>query len=179
MAPGVQAVGMNPLIAGNGGFGASNLTIDGVSGNDAGNERNLQTVPTLEAIGEFKVIANGASAEFGQGGAQIVVVSKTGSNEFHGSASTSIAIASPPRTISSRIAPDWRGLRSTAMNMAFSLGGPVKRNKIFFHGAFEGYRAAASSTVTTQMPTTALRAGDFSLLPAIRDPFNDGAALPG
>ena len=60
MAPGVQAVGTNPLIAGNGGFGASNLTIDGVSGNDAGNERNLQTVPTLEAIGEFKVIANGA-----------------------------------------------------------------------------------------------------------------------
>ena len=57
MAPGVQAAGLNPLIAGNGGFGASNLTIDGVSGNDAGNERNLQTVPTLEAIGEFKVIA--------------------------------------------------------------------------------------------------------------------------
>ena len=37
MAPGVQAAGLNPLIAGNGGFGASNLTIDGVSGNDAGN----------------------------------------------------------------------------------------------------------------------------------------------
>src|SRR5260370_38836018 len=73
------------MMTGKGVCGASNLIIDGVSGKDAGNERNLQTVPTLEAIGEFKVIANGASAEFGQGGAQIVVVTKTGSNEFHGS----------------------------------------------------------------------------------------------
>ena len=178
MAPGVQAVGMNPLIAGNGGFGASNLTIDGVSGNDVGNERNLQTVPTLEAIGEFKVIANGASAEFGQGGAQIVVVSKTGSNEFHGS----VFYFNRNRiTAANNFFSNRAGLDRPPFNRneyGFSLGGPVKKNRIFFHGAFEGYRAAASQTITTQMPTRALRAGDFSALPPVRDPFNNGAPFP-
>src|SRR6266567_1887509 len=179
MAPGVQAVGLNPLIAGNGGFGASNLTIDGVSGNDAGNERNLQTVPTLEAIGEFKVIANGASAEFGQGGAQIVVVTKTGSNEFHGSLFyfNRNRVTSANNFFSNRA-----GLERPPFNRneyGASLGGPVIRNKLFFHGAFEGYRAAASQTIVTLMPTKALRSGDFSLLPAIKDPFNDGAPFPG
>jgi len=69
LAPGVQNPAMNPYVAGNGGFGAVNLTIGGVSGNDAGNERNLAMLPSLESVGEFKVIANNASADFGRGGA--------------------------------------------------------------------------------------------------------------
>jgi len=179
LAPGVQAPNMNPLIAGNGGFGASNLTIDGVSGNDIGNERNLQTVPTLEAIGEFKVIANGASAEFGQGGAQIVVVSKSGSNEYHGS----LFYFNRNRvTAANNFFSNRAGLPRPPFNRneyGASLGGPIRKNKLFFHGAFEGYRAAASQTIVTQMPTRALRSGDFSSLPAILDPFNNGAPFPG
>ena len=62
LSRGVQGAGQNTLIAGSGGFGAVDLRIDGVSGNDHGNERNLQTVPSLESIAEFKVLANGGSA---------------------------------------------------------------------------------------------------------------------
>jgi hypothetical protein len=50
-----------------------------------GNERLGPVVPSLESIEEFKVLSNGASAEFGRGGSQILVQTKSGTNQFHGS----------------------------------------------------------------------------------------------
>jgi hypothetical protein len=174
----VQAAGQNPLIAGSGGFGAVDLRIDGVSGNDHGNERNLQTVPSLESIAEFKVLANGGSAEFGRGGAQIIVATKGGTNEFHGSL---IYFNRNRVTAANNFFSNRAGLARPTFNRneyGGSLGGPIKRNKLFFFGNFEGFRQTASVTLTTQMPTAALRSGDFTGLPQIRDPFNGGVPFP-
>ncbi|HLB86484.1 MAG TPA: carboxypeptidase-like regulatory domain-containing protein, partial [Terriglobales bacterium] len=66
LAPGVMTTGQNPIISGGTWFGSTNMTIDGVSDIDTGNERLGPVVPSLESIAEFKVIANGASAEFGR-----------------------------------------------------------------------------------------------------------------
>ena len=85
LAPGVQKATINPMVAGGAWFGAANMTVDGAANIDVGNERILPLAPSLESIAEFKVIANGGSAEFGRGGSQVVVVSKSGTNEFHGS----------------------------------------------------------------------------------------------
>jgi len=178
LSPGVQAAGQNPLIAGSGGFGAVDLRIDGVSGNDHGNERNLQTVPSLESIAEFKVLANGASAEFGRGGAQIVVATKGGTNEFHGSL---LYFNRNRVTAANNFFSNRAGLPRPPFNRneyGGSLGGPMRRNKLFFFGNFEGFRQTASVTLTTQMPTVALRSGDFTGLAAIRDPFNSGVPFP-
>ncbi len=179
LAPGVQNPGTNPYVAGNGGFGAVNLTIDGVSGNDAGNERNLTTVPSLESIGEFKVIANNASAEFGRGGAQIVISSKSGTNEMHGSMfyfNRNKALA----------ANSFFNNRAGIVRQVFnrneygaSVGGKIIKNKLFYFSSFEGFRLLRAGQNVTQMPTTALRQGDFSLVPTlIRDPFNGANPFP-
>lgn len=178
LAPGVQNPAMNPYVAGNGGFGAVNLTIDGVSGNDAGNERNLATVPSLESVGEFKVIANNASAEFGRGGAQIVLSSKSGTNELHGSL---FYFNRNRATAANTFFNNRAGIGRQVFNRneyGASLGGPILKNKLFYFGSFEGFRLARAGNITTQMPTVALRQGDFSALPPIRDPFNGGVPFP-
>src|SRR5437763_3508648 len=71
LAPGVMRTGQNPVISGGVWFGSTNMTVDGVSNIDTGNERLSPLTPSLEAVGEFRVISNGASAEFGRGGAQV------------------------------------------------------------------------------------------------------------
>lgn len=178
LAPGVQNPAMNPYVGGNGGFGAVNLTIDGVGGNDAGNERNLTTVPSLDAVAEFKVVANGASAEFGRGGAQIVLVSKKGTNEFHGSL---FAFNRNRFTAANSFFNNRGGIARPVFNRneyGASLGGPIVKNKLFFFGSFEGFRLARAGQNVTQMPTQALREGNFAGLPQIRDPFANGAPFP-
>ena len=84
MMPGVQQAGSNPAIAGAAYRGGTGQTIDGVSNDDAIGERLLGQVPSLEGISEFKVIANAAPAEFGKN-AQIIMASKSGGNDIHGS----------------------------------------------------------------------------------------------
>ena len=180
LAPGVQNPAMNPYVGGNGGFGAVNLTIDGVSGNDAGNERNLATVPSLDALGEFKVIASNASAEFGRGGAQIVLSSKSGTNDLHGAM---FYFNRNRVTAANSFFNNRAGIRRQVFNRneyGVSGGGPIIKNKLFYFGSFEGFRLARAGLNLTQMPTQALRQGDFSLLPtAIKDPFNAGVPFPG
>jgi hypothetical protein len=180
LAPGVQNPAMNPYVAGNGGFGAVNLTIDGVSGNDAGNERNLATVPSLDALGEFKVIAANASAEFGRGGAQIVLSSKSGTNEIHGAVFyfNRNRVAAANSFFNNRAGIPRQVFNRNEYGASF--GGPVVKNKAFYFGAFEGFRLARAGLNVTQMPTKALREGDFTLLPQpIRDPFSGGVPFPG
>ena len=85
LAPGVLRSAQNPIMSASGvWFGSTNMTIDGTANIDFGNERLGPNTPSIDAINEFKVIANGASAEFGRGGSQIVVATKSGSNELHG-----------------------------------------------------------------------------------------------
>jgi hypothetical protein len=62
LAAGIQTGQQNPVIPGATWFGSTNMTIDGVSNIDVGNERLGPTVPSLESMAEFKVITNAASA---------------------------------------------------------------------------------------------------------------------
>ena len=186
LAPGVQqpgggfgsgatgtAAGQYPIVAGSARFGGNNMTVDGIVNNDMLNERILTTTPSLDAVSEFKVIANGASAEFGRGGAQIVVATKSGTNEFHGSllyynrnrvtAAKNFfgtALAKPP---------------FNRNEFGGTLGGPILHNKLFFFGGYEGLRFRQSVTNTLAMPTEALKVGNFAGLAALKDPLNAGA----
>src|ERR1700751_1819757 len=94
LAPGVQGAGAQEQLAvrgvtasigtgtrkTDGGVGA---TFDGVTNQEVTLQRGEGEVPSLDAIGEFKVITTGAPAEFNQP-AQMIVVSKSGTNQLHG-----------------------------------------------------------------------------------------------
>jgi hypothetical protein len=175
LTPGVQKATINPMVAGGAWFGAANMTVDGAANVDVGNERILPLAPSLESIGEFKVIANGGSAEFGRGGSQIVVVSKSGTNEFHGS----LFAFNRNRALSSKhvFATHLPKPPFNRNEFGGSLGGPIVRNKLFFFGNYEGLTRRVSTTTVHAMPTVALKSGNFSGLPAIRDPFT-GTPFP-
>jgi hypothetical protein len=169
LAPGVLRSAQNPIISASGTwFGATNMTIDGAANIDFGNERLGPVTPSIEAISEFKVIGNAATAEFGRGGAQIVVATKAGTNEFHGSLfafNRNRALSAKPFFATHLPKPPFN-----RNEFGGSLGGPIVHNKLFFFGSFEGLRRVESLTNVMTMPTAALRNGDFSGLPALRDP---------
>jgi outer membrane receptor protein involved in Fe transport len=169
LAPGVMSTGQNPVIGGGVWFGSTNMTVDGVSNIDTGNERLSPVAPSLEAIQEFKVIADNASAEFGRGGAQVLVETKSGTNEFHGSLfafNRNRALAAKNFFATSLPLPPFN-----RNEFGGSLGGPVVKNKLFFFGSFEGLRRVMSTPVISSVPTPALKAGNFAGLGVIRDPY--------
>jgi hypothetical protein len=114
------------------------------------------------------VIANAASAEFGRGGTQIVIVTRPGTNQLHGSlfAYNRNAALSAKNFFATGPKPKYN-----RNEYGGSLGGPIVRNKLFYFGSFEGLKRIGSTPVVSAMPTPALKGGDFSGLAAIRDPL--------
>src|SRR5258708_21863490 len=86
LAPGVQRPNSNALISGGSFKGGANQTIDGISNDDVVGARMSDQVPSLEDMAEFNTIGINAPAEYGNGGAQVVIVTKSGANQFHGTA---------------------------------------------------------------------------------------------
>ena len=174
LAPGVQGAGSNPAIAGAAYRGGTGQTVDGVSNDDAIGERLLGQLPSFDGIAEFKVISNAAPAEFGKS-AQIVMATKGGGNEIHGS-----LFAFNRNAVMTAKAHSAQTLAKPAFNRneyGGSVGGPVIKNKLFYFGSFEGLRLVQPTTTQLSMPTQAMRGGDFSsLLPTvvIKNPANGG-----
>ncbi len=170
IAPGVQGAGSNPLISGGTWYGSTNMTLDGVENIDVGNERLLGTTPSLDAVQEFRVIDSGASAEFGRGGAQVIMVTRSGTNAFHGSVfefNRNRALAAKNFFATGLPTPPFN-----RNEFGGSLGGPILRDKLFFFGSYEGLRLRQSQTNVVAMPTADMLNGDFSKIGVtIKDPF--------
>jgi hypothetical protein len=152
--------------------GSRNLTadvlLDGVTTTNFEQNSGIQTVtytPSVDAVEEFKVQQSNFSAEFGFAGATVInVVTRSGSNEFHGSGY---------EFLRNQVldANDWFGnkygnaippLRRN--NYGATFGGPIKKNKTFFFVDYEGLRQRSFSSATAGVPTKAMRTGDFSEL---------------
>ena len=176
LTPGVQRAGQNPIVSASGAwYGTTNMTIDGAANIDFGNERLGPTIPSLEAIGEFRVVANAASAEYGRGGTQIVVATRAGTNQLHGSLfayNRNRALSAKNFFVTHLPKPPFN-----RNEYGGSLGGPILKNKLFYFGSFEGLRRIGSTPIVSAMPTTALKSGDFSGLAAVRDP-STGESFP-
>ena len=79
-------LGGSDLSISGGGVTANLWTVDGANNNDVGSNRTILVYPSVDAIEEFKILRNSYGAEFGQsGGAQINIVTRGGTNTFHGS----------------------------------------------------------------------------------------------
>jgi len=135
--------------------------------------------PAVEGIQEFKVVTNNAGAEYGRGaGAVIVLTTKSGSNQFHGSVFEFLRnSAMDAKNFFDR--PDLKIPPLRLNQFGGSLGGPVIRNKTFFFTTYEGYRELIGQTFQTAVPTAPMRIGNFQGIAAngIFDPLTTNAAV--
>jgi hypothetical protein len=132
---------------------------DGVSNMDTQVDGALNNFRITDAVQEFSVQTSVASAEFGRGtGGEVDVVTKSGTNSLHGSAFEYLRN-------SDLDAADFFSNRNGAPKNPLhrnqyggTLGGPIKHDKIFIFGSYEGFRQVAPTVSTTRVPTAAERA---------------------
>jgi hypothetical protein len=150
-------------IVADGSRGSFNLfMIDGLDDRDQ-SVGTVKVFPNLESIEEFKVQIGNYDAEFASGGAVINVITRSGSNEIHGSAFEFLR----NKDLNSRQFFDASEPPFQQNQFGFSVGGPIKKNKLFFFGDYQGLRIHESSTSILTEPTAALRVGNFSAYPAV------------
>lgn len=133
---------------------------DGLSGKEMQHETNMFS-PSLDAIAEVKIETANYDAEFGsEAGGHINVVTKSGTNQFHGTAYEFLRndLTNAKESYAARKAELRRN------TFGATLGGPIKRDKTFFFGSWESMRLRQGFTQNTTVPTAAFRNGDFSSL---------------
>jgi len=124
---------------------SNNFTIDGVSVNSLGFGGTAVITPNQESIQEITVLSSSYSAEDGRGtGAQVKVVSKSGTNQFHG---TGFFQYQDPNWNAFNKFHGAQGEKPSRVNTNFrqfgsSLGGPVWKDKLFFFFSYEGLRSS-------------------------------------
>src|SRR6266436_61480 len=127
----------------------------------------LTVSPSVDAIEEFKVHTSNYSAEFGgHGGAQVNISTRSGTNAFHGVAYEFLR----NEVLDARNFFDLTKPHFRQNQFGGSLGGPIKRNNTFFFANYEGTRIFKGITITSALPTDALRAGNFAGMGPIIDP---------
>src|SRR5262245_34258682 len=138
-----------------------NFVLDGGNVSNAVGLTRPQQLTSLpvDAMQEFKVIANNYSAEFGHSTGGVVTMStRSGTNEFHGSLFESLRndVFDARNFFASKKAP----IRLNQFGGA--IGGPIRKDKTHFFATWEQTRQTTSETTTSTVPTLANRAGDFS-----------------
>ncbi|HZT29021.1 MAG TPA: TonB-dependent receptor [Bryobacteraceae bacterium] len=129
------------------------------------------SVPSMEAVGEFKVLTNGLSAEYGRlSGGAVTLVTRSGTNGFHGSA---YEFFRNDKLNANDWSSNYFGRPKGVFHdnvFGFAVGGPVfvpkvynGRDRTFFFLNYEGTRhSEGSNAVATGVPTDLERQGDFS-----------------
>jgi Carboxypeptidase regulatory-like domain/TonB-dependent Receptor Plug Domain len=176
LVPGVVPPAQNSTLGYRGGFnvaGASeasnNFTLNGLDNNDeAINAPSFR--PSVDAIGEFKVLTGLYSAEYGRSsGGQVVVVTKSGTNQFHGTAFEYIR----NQVVDARnfFTPANQDPVFKRNQFGATLGGPVRKDKTFFFFSYEGLRLRQEQDGKTTVPLPGMVNGDFSSLLSLATPI--------
>ncbi len=137
---------------------SNNFLIDGAN-NFNGVDGGFVLKPPVDAITEFKILTHNANAEFGNSlGSTTNIITRSGTNRFHGAL--------------------WEFLRNDAFDatnyfastteplkqnqFGGTIGGPIRKDKTFFFGYYEGFRNRQGETDSSTVPSLAQRNGDFS-----------------
>jgi len=143
--------------------------LDGGSHNDPFNNLNLP-IPFPDALQEFKVETSSLPAQYGDHAAAAVnAVTRSGGNKFHGDAFEFIRnYIFNAKNFFGVNTPTSSGRDSLKRNQFGGVvGGPIKRDKLFFFGGYEGTIVRSNPPNSyVQVPTTAMLAGDFSQVTA-------------
>lgn len=139
---------------------SNNFLIDGAN-NFNGIDGGFVLKPPVDAISEFRIITLNANAEFGGAlGSTTNIITRSGTNQVHGTL--------------------WEFLRNDAVDannyfaqtkeplkqsqFGATVGGPIRKNKTFYFGYYEGFRNRQGETALTTVPSVKERTGDFSEL---------------
>ena len=151
-------------------FAGTNYQLDGMNNNDV--VLGIVMVnPAVDSVGQFTASTSNYDAEYHATGAVINVQTKSGTNEFHGSAfeflQNNIFQARDPFTQGLHApgtpAPPNRGIPPLRWNQfGGSLGGPIKKNKLFFFGDYQGTQRRLGASQSLRLPTAAERTGNLS-----------------
>jgi hypothetical protein len=167
----------------------SNVTLDGIGVNDQNNGYAFQSVLNVppDSVQEFRVTTANANADSGySSGAQVALVTKSGTNKFHGAAyaynRNTIFSANDPFLKASQLSS---GEPNTAPKLLYNvfgvtLGGPIKRNRLFFFANYEGKRQSQGTSVLRDVPSAGLQQGYLQYLCTLNpDGSLNTAACPG
>ncbi len=148
----------NIAIGGQRGINTS-VTLDGVDYNDAffggssgdgSAEGRAPFTVSQESVREFQVIQNGASVEFGRsGGGFVNVITKSGNNDFHGSA----FYYNRPQATTAKFANGTDPRDQKTQQFGASIGGPILHDKLFFFGAWDQQIQSTTIPVTSALVT--------------------------
>jgi hypothetical protein len=139
---------------------SNNFLIDGAN-NFNGVDGGFVLKPPVDAIAEFRIITHNANAEFGNAlGSTTNLITRSGTNQFHGTL--------------------WEFLRNDAVDannyfaqtkeplkqnqFGATIGAPIKKDKAFVFGFYEGFRNRQGESALTTVPSLKQRTGDFSEL---------------
>ena len=140
---------------------ANNFMLDGVDNNES-LVNTIVFFPPADAIQEFRVQTNMASAEYGRaGGAMVNTAIKSGTNQFHGAAFDYL------RNSQLDARPTFAETRNPFRRNQFGadIGGPIRKNKIFIFGDYQGLRQSEPiENYRASVPTALMRQGNFSEL---------------
>ena len=144
--------------------GANNTRVDGSADILVTMPHHAVYVPPVESIQEVNIATNNFDAEQGMtGGAAVTVITKSGTNTFRGTA-FALHDNSALRTFTwdenrAGITDKPTGTRNIDGG---NFGGPIKKNKLFFFGNYEGTFERTGTSVRSSVPTATFRSGDFS-----------------
>jgi len=155
-----------------GGLNSGNQSVNGqreaangfmVNGSNVeeGKTNGTAIIPNLDSIAEFRIITNNFDAEYGNySGGQINVVTKSGTNQFHGSGfeflRNTVFDAKNYYSLPTDKTPVFR-----QNQFGGTFGGPIRKDKTFFFVDYQGTRRTQAPTVNTQMPSVANFGGNF------------------
>ena len=142
------------------------------------NQNNPGIALSLDALSEFKVQTNFMDASYGHGAAGIDMVTKRGSNAFHGVAYD--FVRNRAFQAGQFFRPATGAPRFSYNQFGFNVGGPIRKDKTFYFGNYEGRRRRTGVILQGLVPTTEMLGGDFSKTgKTIKDPLNGNVPFPG
>ncbi|KAF0249852.1 MAG: TonB-dependent Receptor Plug domain-containing protein, partial [bacterium] len=140
----------------------NNFLLDGIDNNES-IVNTIVFFPPIEALQEFRVITSVAPAEFGRGGGAVInAITKSGSNEIHGTVFE--LLRNSELDARATFAPTKPIFQRNQFGFAF--GAPIKKNRTFFFGNYQGLRQNLPKEEGNRVtvPTSRMRQGDFGEL---------------
>jgi hypothetical protein len=144
----------------------SEILLDGVSAlvqSDHSGIYGTATLPSVDGVQEFRIQTNVYSSEYGRsGGGVVTMVSKSGSNEFHGSVFEFLrnSVMDANNFFANRSGIKLASVKRN--EFGGSIGGPIWKNHTFFFGLYQGTRLSQAAFQSFTVPTLLERQGDFS-----------------